>query len=306
MVKVGILEAETPLAGELIRILVNHPETDLVTLYSPPLQGYSVTHQHHGLIGETPLNFTDKLILEDLDFLIIQNDSEIARQIIKSSGDADLKIVSLVKNLIANPKENVEIGLSEINRKALVRTAKKAFLPAPDMIGPLITLAPLASFLLLNSDLNIEVFLPEDILKSFDKERSVEEISFQLKRFQNSFNGAITLTPTIHPYQRTAVSKITINNNLPLSEIEDIYERAYDDHNFTFLTSKELRPEEVEGTQKVLIHLSKPSADTLEIESIYDPRMRSGAGDIVHVMNLFFGLHEKTGLSLKSSCYVSK
>ena len=99
---------------------------------------------------------------------------------------------------------------------------------------------------------------------------------------------------------------MTFDCSLSLEEIEKIYEGIYDDHNFTFIThSSTISIKEVEGNQKCIITLSKPTADKILISAIWDGRMRGGAGDGVHIMNLMKGLYEKTGLSLKTSSYDS-
>ena len=71
MIKVGILGAATPVAGEIIRILVHHPEVELRTLHAPSLAGHPATSAHHGLWGEETLLFTEKADFYHLDVAII-------------------------------------------------------------------------------------------------------------------------------------------------------------------------------------------------------------------------------------------
>lgn len=304
MVKLGILDADTPLAGEIIRILIKHPETELVSLTAPGNMGRSVSSIHHGLIGEENLNFTDKLNLEELDLLIIMQASEMAQSIIdKFYQFENLHLIIFDKEYPGKiDEENFEFGLSEINRKALVRGATAAVILSPAVVSSLITLVPLAHFLLLNSDIDIHVILPEDLALSFDEIKEGKKIENILKRYQASFNGKINLKiQADHQNDRVLKTIIKFENSLPKDEIEKIYEDIYDDHNFSFLSRNKLTSKEVEGTQKTIINIEKPDSDTLVIESVSDSRLRGGAGDVVHVLNLFFGLHEKTGLNLKPS-----
>lgn len=305
MVNIGIIGAETPMAGELIRILINHPETDIKSLYAPLLLGRNVASIHHGLIGETSLNFTDKININDINLLFILKDYPILKDLLEyfKESEEELKIISFISD--DSDYQNVdkkEIGISEINRKALVRGAKYAYLVPTLIVPSLIALIPLANFLLLNSDINIEIEAPEDILNHEEPGKLKDLLENQIRRSQISFNDDINInvSPNLHS-DRGMVSKISFKNNLSLDELEKIYEGIYDDHNFTFLTHNEINIKEVEGTQKVIIYLDKPDSDTLNIYVIADSRMRGGAGDAVHVMNLFFGLHEKTGLHLKPS-----
>lgn len=307
MVNVSILGAHLPVSGEIIRILVNHPETEFESLYSPAFTGRNLTAVHHGLIGESQYNFTDKLNLEDTDLLILAEENrEINDKIISNLDNFEnLKIISLTQSNGELMNDKFEIGLSEINRKALVRGSRAAYIPSAAIVPALIGLNPLASFLLLGSDIEIEVNLPEDITENISVETLTQEIARQLKARQVSFNGSIKLQ--IIPSgldERKLLTKINLKNSLSVTELEKIYDEIYDDHNFTFLSPSKVSPEEVEGTQKTIIHFEKPDNETLEIDVVADARMRGGAGDAVHVLNLFFGLHEKTGLYLKPSRYL--
>lgn len=309
MVKIAILGASTPLAGEIIRILINHPETELISLVAPTLTGRSVSSVHHGLIGETQLNFTDRLDLNELDLLLVMDGSQQSKEMLSMAVNNDnLKVVVAIPDSEHQIDENgYEFGLSEINRKALVRGATKAIIPSPVVVPALIALVPLAKFLLLNSDILIDVTLPEDIAAPLKMSKEENFIAQQLQKFQNSFNCKVILhTHGDKISERAMYSKIILKTALSQEEIEKIFEQAYEDHNFTFLSRNEIVPEEVEGTQKTIIHIDKIDSDTLEIDIVNDARMRGGAGDIVHVMNLFFGLHEKTGLHFKSSSFFKK
>ena len=301
MVKLEIVGANSSMAGELIRILINHPEADIVNLYSPSLPGRSVASIHHGLIGESPLFFSDKFNLDNIDLVfIIENDPIVTELLNQLENYPDLKIISLDTKISSDSS----IGISEINRKELVREARKAYIPHPAVVVSLIPLVPLARFMLLNSDISIEISLPRDLINNTKPNEIENLISQQLLNNQPSFNKKVNLT--LQPSQnseREIEAKILMTSSLPLEEVENIYEQTYDDHNFTFLTSNDISGKDVEGTHKNLIQISKPDLDTLQIKTVADARLRGGAGDAVHVMNLFFGLHEKTGLSLKPSRY---
>lgn len=305
MVKVGLIGAETLLAGEIIRILTNHPDTEIVSLYAPSVLGHNISTVHHGMIGEPSLFFSDKINPEEIDFLIIADKTEVGDKIISQLLNWDHLKVAVLENLINPSLENFEIGLSEINRKALVRGAKYAFIPSTAFVPASIALFPLAHYLILNSDINIEVVLPADVSESLEENREASYLEALLKKYQVSFNGEVKLIiQSDHQNERGASTRIIFKNSLPLTEIENIYNSIYDDHNFTYITRNPISPKEVEGTQKVILQLTKPQPDILEINIVSDARMRGAAGDIVHIMNLFFGLHEKTGLRLKPSRYI--
>ena len=69
MIKVGIIGGAGYTAGELIRLLLNHPEAEIVFINSSSNAGNKITDVHEGLYGETDLVFTDQLPLEEIDVL---------------------------------------------------------------------------------------------------------------------------------------------------------------------------------------------------------------------------------------------
>ncbi|MCH5225085.1 MAG: hypothetical protein J1D77_03760 [Muribaculaceae bacterium] len=308
MVKVALIDAETPLAGETVRLLINHPETEIISLYSPQNVGHPISSLHAGLIGEPRFIFSDKLNLEEPDLILLFKKSELSRNIISQFPyHENQKLISLFKENFQPGEIKPELGLSELNRKALVRGAQMAYITSPAIVPALIAVAPLASFLLLNSDINIEVKLPADIVETTDIHSLEEEISRLLKIRQASFNGKVNILLSAEKdNERGSLTSISLKNSLPVEEIEKIYEQTYDDHNFAFHSRSRSGSEEVEATQKVLIKIDKPTPETLLLEVSADARMRGGAGDIVHIFNLFFGLHEKTGLALKTSRFFPK
>lgn len=69
MIKAGIIGGAGYTAGELIRLLLNHPETEIVFINSSSNAGNKITDVHEGLYGETDLRFTDQLPLDAIDVL---------------------------------------------------------------------------------------------------------------------------------------------------------------------------------------------------------------------------------------------
>ncbi len=312
MIKVGIVGADSPMAGELIRILVNHPDVDLVTAHAPALRGRSVASVHHGLTGELDLDFSETIDPSDLDVIFIDSHSETAEyfRALASSGSAadefpELRIIDMSHAPTLDFEAlGMVYGLPEINRKAIVRGAKRAVVPRSIAGVSVISLFPLASHLLLNEKVKIRVECPDDIATDEKLGRALSETIHILKKIQNSHKGEITLehSPSSHSARAMRLVIETPCGVHP-DELKRIYEESYDDHNFTYISGRPMSPEEVEGTDKCIISLSEPEDGHLVIETVADCRMRGGAGDAVHIMNLMFGLHEKTGLYLKAHKY---
>lgn len=325
MIKIAILDADTPIAGETIRILVHHPEADLVNLYAPGFTGRNVATIHHGLIGEPTYIFSDKIDTTDIDVAVITEKVSLPSGIIETLlKSEDLKVITLDKSLYKSTDILPAIGISEINRKAIVRGAKKVYVPSPLTSSTLIALVPLARYMLLNSYINITSVMPKDIKDGIKLDKELETLEEALKQAQISFNQNININLknwedlTQQDYcveystskesrgissDRAILTQITLESNLSLDEIENIYNNIYDDHNFSFISHNSPNYKEVEGTHKTVIYLDKPDDSTLKIDVLADARLRGGAGDIVHLINLLFGLHEKTGLHLKPSVF---
>lgn len=305
MVKVGIIGADKPDAGELLRLLINHPEVEVESLYAPSLSGRQVTSCHHGFIGERTLTFSDRMNVDKLNMVFVADDSEFGRNVISEAHNLeDLRVIDLSPSRFDHWDNcDMEYGLSEINRKPLVRGARMAVVPSSVASLALIPLFPLAMHLLLPDEIDILVHAPADKSKEINVESAANEITRQLKSAQNSFTGHVNIK--VVPDSSARSMRVTILMRCPLAvaEINNIYDSIYDDHNFAFTSISRVGDEEVEGTQKCVVSFCKPGAGLVEIESLGDCRLRGGAGDAVHVMNLLFALHEKVGLNLKPSSF---
>lgn len=302
MIKAGIAGADTLMAGELIRILVNHPDVELISAFAPGKVGRKVASVHHGLAGECDLEFSPDINPAKLDVIFIDAHSDVADRFrLNTDRWPDLKIIDMSHcPSLDFEKLNMAYGLAEINRKQLVRGCKRAVVPRSVSAVALICLYPLARHLLLNGNINISYACPSDIDTDEKSEMVRLEILDVLRNTQNSFNGDVMLR-RLHEEvtPRGLRVEIEIPCTLDINEVFRIYNDIYDDHNFTHLLHVTMPGYEVEGTQKCLVSLQKRTPDTLTVSAVADCRMRGGAGDAVHIMNLLFGLHERTGLYLK-------
>ena len=114
--------------------------------------------------------------------------------------------------------------------------------------------------------------------------------------------GEFVLTAAAADTRRGLRVRAELDSPMTLPDIARLYEELYDDHNFTFLSPHAAPYAEVTGTDKIIISLSLAQGK-LTIDAVADGHLRGGAGEAVHVMNLLFGLAERTGLALKASEY---
>lgn len=303
MIKVGILGAATRPAGEIIRILTNHPDVELRCTYAPGHTGIAVSKVHHGLIGEDSLTFTETVATGRLDVVIICEVSELTDKIaLHPELYPDLRVIDLTGKYRRMPEAELRYGLSEINRKELVRGATRAYVPEPIEALALIALFPFANSLMLNDDISIEASGNVAVSTA-----TADDIAVILSKIQQSFNSRVLLTANPSAEEKSLGRGMRLRISFPCmlsaTDASQLYENIYDDHNFTFLLDHPASLAEVEGTNKCIIHLSKPDEQTMLIDAVADATLTGGAGDAVHVLNLLFGLHELTGLSLKAINY---
>lgn len=314
MIKVGISGGASPQAGELLRILVNHPDVDLRTIVSASNYGRDVQSLHYGLIGDLDLKFADHAEFAKLDVLFVcpsredlvatgtPREPSVEALIKDSSAYPELRIIDMTRSQAAREDtSDYEFGLSEVYRKPLVRGAKKAFLPYPEETGALISLYPLASRLLLSGDIKIVLTAPKGRIDASRLGQTAANVAWHLAQAQKSFSGRVTFELEEKDYVDALRLHISLPIALDRQHIAEAYDGIYDDHNFTFLADRPVTDNEVVGTNKCIITLRKPDASTLHIDTIIDGWMRGGAGEAVHIFNLLFGLHERTGLSLRAS-----
>ena len=128
------------------------------------------------------------------------------------------------------------------------------------------------------------------------------EIMQTLHTMQQSFSSKLLMVPIRGPFSRGIMAVSYLDCALDLPEIIKIYKDYFDDHNFTFITSKIPDLKDVVNTNKCIIHLDKIEGK-LMVTAVIDNLLKGGAGNAVHTMNLLFGLQETTGLTMKSVAF---
>ena len=120
MIKAGIIGGAGYTAGELIRLLLNHPETEIVFINSSSNAGNRITDVHEGLYGETDLRFTDQLPLDAIDVLFFCTAHGDTKKFMESHNvPEDLKIIDLSMDYrIKSDDHDFIYGLPELNRRA--------------------------------------------------------------------------------------------------------------------------------------------------------------------------------------------
>lgn len=293
MIKAGIYGTLNSVSADLARLLLFHTDVELTTIIDPAMPGSQrLDLVFPALFGDCGDLRVDRTLppLSDLDVLFCTNPADVpAGAVAALDTDPDFRLIVLG----GFAGDRMVYGLPELNRKAMVRGARAVCCPAPVAMATELALFPLAKHLMLNSPVTVEAELAED--GELPLALVADEISAALSTVQSSFGQPVT----VHATHSDCGIRITAHLicRVSMTELERIYNEAYEDHNFTYLLPAMPEAAYVGGTNKCFIHLVKHD-DSLAVTSVIDPRFKGSAGNAVHCMNLLFGLHERTGLNL--------
>ena len=323
MIKAGIIGGAGYTAGELIRLLINHPDVELRWVNSSSNAGNKVCDIHQGLIGELDMTFTDKTPWEEIDVLFCCTPHGETRKFMESHEVPEsLRIIDLSTDYrIEDGSHDFVYGLPELNRKRIVRGATRVANPGCFATAIQLALLPLAKNLMLNSDIQVTAITGStgagvkpsatshfswrnnniSIYKPF-KHQHLAEIRQTLSTLQNSLKADINFIHVRVCFARGIMAIVYMDCPIELSEVHRLYEEYYDDHNFTFISDKAPDLKDVVNTNKCILHLEKIDGKLL-ITSVIDNLVKGASGQAVHNMNLLFGLHERVGLQLKPSAF---
>ncbi len=322
MIKVGIIGGAGYTAGELIRLLLNHPDAEIVFVNSSSNAGNKITDVHEGLYGETDLRFTSELPLGDIDVLFFCTAHGDTRKFMEShTVPEQVKIIDLSMDYRLESEEHDFVyGLPELNRRRIC-SARHVANPGCFATCIQLGLLPLAKHLMLNSELHVNATTGStgagvkpsatshfswrndniSIYKPFTHQH-LAEINQSLLQLQRSFNSPINFIPVRGNFSRGIFATMYLDCKVGLDEIRRIYEEYYDDHSFTFITDKNPDLKQVVNTNKCLLYLQKYE-NKLLIVSVIDNLLKGASGQAVHNMNLLFNLEETVGLHLKPSAF---
>ena len=321
MIKAGIIGGAGYTAGELIRILLNHPEVELDFVFSTSQPGKSVYSIHQDLIGETEIEFTDKVNLDvDVVFLCLGHGNS-KKFLAENQFSEKTKIVDLSTDFRQKSDDHSFVyGLPELNKNE-IKSAN--FIANPGCFATAITLAilPLAKNGLLKEEVHVNAvtgatgagtslsetthFTWRDnnfsAYKSFEHQH-LKEIRQSLKQLQTDHEAEINFIPNRGNFSRGIHATAYTKFNGDLSEVKNIYEEFYKEAAFTFVIENDLHLKQVVNTNKCLLRLQK-FGDKLLITSVIDNLLKGASGQAVQNMNLMFGFDEKSGLNLKGSYF---
>ncbi|MBO7601839.1 MAG: N-acetyl-gamma-glutamyl-phosphate reductase [Bacteroidaceae bacterium] len=322
MIKVGIIGGAGYTAGELIRLLINHPEAEIIFINSQSNAGRKITDVHGGMLGETDLAFTDQLPLDTIDVLFFCMGHGDTRRFLESHTLPEgLKVIDLSMDYrLKDDSHDFVYGLPELNRRATC-SAKHVANPGCFATAIQLALLPLAKHLMLNDDVMVTAITgstgagvkPQatshfswrdnnlSVYKAFQHQH-VPEIKQSILQLQQSFDHEIDFIPVRGDFPRGIFAMVTVKTKVEIEDLYRIFTDYYEDDSFTHVVRENIDLKQVVNTNKCLLHLEK-HGDKLLIISCIDNLLKGASGTAVHNMNLMFNLEEKVGLQLKPSAF---
>ena len=333
-IRVGIVGSAGYTGGELLRVLIYHPNVDIVFANSASNAGNKLYAVHNDLFGDTELEFSSDFH-SNIDVLFLCVGHGDARKFLDANPvDSSVKIIDLSQDfrLRANTtyqNQKFVYGLPELNREA-IKSAQYIANPGCFATNIQLALLPLASKGLLPNQIHVNATTGStgagqkpgatthfswrnnnlSAYKSFEHQH-LQEISESLDQLQQGFlpNGEgslldraaekINFVPQRGDFARGIFSAIYVDSDLTEEEAYDLYNSYYASHPFTSVSKSNIDLKQVVNTNKSIIHLEK-HGNKLLILNATDNLLKGASGQAVQNMNLMFGLEEREGLNLKS------
>lgn len=322
MIRIGILGAAGYTGGELIRLLLNHPEVEIVFANSESNAGNLVADVHEGLYGDTELRFTDEMPFNDVDVVFFCFGHGKSEAFLKEHAiPQHVKIIDLAQDFrLAAPGNDYVYGLPEIN-KDKIATAQHVANPGCFATCIQLALLPAASMRIITENVSVNAITGStgagqkpsatthfswrnnnmSIYKAFTHQH-VPEIRQSLTQVQGYLDADIDFIPYRGDFARGIFATAVVRTDKPIEEVIEGYKQFYANAAFTHYVDKAIDMKQVVNTNKALVHCDKYGRKLL-ITSTIDNLLKGAVGQAVQNMNIMFGINETTGLNLKSSAF---
>ena len=324
MIKAGIIGGSGYTGGELIRILLHHPQAEIDFVYSTTRAGKKVTTAHPDLLGQSEIDFTGSINPDvDVVFLCLghgnstkflnENDFSKATKIIDLSNDFRLK-----DDAVSNGRTFV-YGLPEL-RKSEIQNADNIANPGCFATTIQLALLPLAKAGKLDNPIHVNAITGStgagvspsatshfswrnnnvSWYKPFTHQH-LGEIGESLGSLQQNV-GELFFLPNRGNFPRGILATAYTHYEGSEADAISLYKDFYADAAFTHVADEPINLKQVVNTNQCHVHLHKHN-DTLLITSAADNLLKGASGQAVQNMNLMFGFEESAGLRLKAGVF---
>jgi N-acetyl-gamma-glutamyl-phosphate reductase len=325
MLEIGIIGGAGYTAGELIRLLLNHPKANINFVYSTSNAGNKLHKVHKDLIGSTEISFTSQINTKVDTLFLCLGHGNSTTFLENNNFSKNTKIIDLSNDfrLLADKNlggKDFVYGLPELD-KTVIKTAKYIANPGCFATALQLAILPLAAKGLLNNDIHINAvtgatgagtslsatthFTYRDNnfshYKAFNHQH-LGEINQTVNQLQTNFNAEINFVPNRGNFSRGIFATTYTKYDGSLDDAIKIYKEYYKNAAFTFVSDEEIHLKQVVNTNKCLIHLAKHGTKLL-ITSTIDNLLKGASGQAIQNLNLMYGFEETLGLNLKASYF---
>jgi N-acetyl-gamma-glutamyl-phosphate reductase len=318
MIKAGIIGGAGYTAGELIRILLNHPFAEISFVQSSSNAGNPLSDIHIDLLGECNIFFTDKMPFDEVDVIFLCMGHGKSQEFIQQNTFPKyLKIIDLSHDFrLKRDGNDFVYGLPELNRTE-IESSERIANPGCFATGIQLALLPLAARGILQDEIHVQAITGStgagqkptatshfswrnsnvSAYKIF-KHQHKGEILQSLTQLQPEFDNNFNFVPIRGNHTRGIFVSCYTKYVGTIEEAKELYNDYYADHPFVFISEKNPGVKQVVNTNKGIIYLEK-HGNKLVIISVSDNLLKGASGQAVQNMNLMFGIDEKAGLNLK-------
>jgi N-acetyl-gamma-glutamyl-phosphate reductase len=314
-IRAGIIGGAGYTGGEMIRLLIRHPNVGIRFIHSKSNAGKPVYSVHEDLFGETALVF-DAQWQSDIDVLFLCLGHGEAKKFLDEAGSSfdGVLIIDLSQDFRLGVYPWV-YGLPELDREA-IRDAKAIANPGCFATAIELGLLPLAKAGLLKDVYTTGITGSTGAGQGLSPtghfswranniqayktltHQHLSEVAQTLEQLQGS-------SPAVHfvPWRGDFTRGIFVSSQLRCGEdVSGLYEEYYRGHPFTHVSRTPISLKQVVGTNKCLIQIEQ-AGDQLVVHSVLDNLLKGASGQAVQNMNLLFGLDETAGLHLKPTAF---
>jgi N-acetyl-gamma-glutamyl-phosphate reductase len=324
MIKAGIIGGAGYTGGELLRLLIHHPQVEIGFVHSNSNAGNPIYKVHADLFGDTNLHFTATLS-NDIDVLFLcVGHGEAIKFLSANPIASNVKIIDLsqdfrLKENATFQDRNFVYGLPELNKPS-IQKAQNIANPGCFATAIQLSLLPLANAGCLK-EVNITGITGStgagqslsasshfswranniQAYKTLTHQHLLE-IGESLLQLQPESVSEINFIPWRGDFTRGIFASTVLHCTLEEEELKTMFTHFYANHPFTHLSNEPISLKQVVNTNKCLLQIEKV-ANKLVVHVAIDNLLKGASGQALQNMNLMFGLDETIGLQLKANFF---
>lgn len=323
-INIGIVGGAGYTGGELLRVLLRHPNANISFVHSTSNAGELVSKVHTDLLGDTDLVFASE-INQAIDVLFLCVGHGDAKKFLASNEiNSSVKIIDLSQDFrLANTacmgERNFVYGLPELQRDK-IKSANAIANPGCFATAIQLGLLPLAAKGLLKEVYTTGITGSTGAGQGLSStshfswrannigayktlnHQHINEIHQSLSLLQGNSNAEVNFVPWRGDFTRGIFVTSVISTDLSIDAVYDLYNHFYADHAFAIVSKSTIDLKQVVNTNKCLIHIEQ-QGNKIAVHSVIDNLLKGAVGQAVQNMNLIFDLEETTGLKIKANYF---